>query len=98
MELGDSDMTTIVQFDKTYLTGTLTGINIPGQTITFPSYRLAQKYSAFLERVIRDGDFMRDAATGHRFTVSHVQVFTKHVDTPLPFVSAIRKSRAFSFT
>jgi len=67
--------TAIVQFDKTFLTGNLAGLTIPGQTCTYPEKKQAQRHATFLEKVIREGDFLRDAATGHKFTPSNVHLF-----------------------
>ena len=65
----------IVQFDKTYLSGNLKGLTIPGETCTWPDYRLAQRHAANLCRCITELDFIRDAGTGERYTVSNVQLF-----------------------
>ena len=65
----------IVQFDKTFLSGNLEGITVPGQCISFPSYKTAQRYSAYLEHIIQGNDFCRDYSSGARFTVANIQVF-----------------------
>ena len=68
-------MTTMVQFDKTYLDGNLAGLVIPGETVTYPDDKSAQHHAAFLEKVMRSGDFVRDCGTGKRYSVSNVQLF-----------------------
>ena len=68
-------MKTIVQFDKTFSTGNLAGLTIPGQICTYPNYSGAQHHAAFLEKVMRDGDFVRDAVTGDKYTVSNVHLY-----------------------
>ena len=65
----------IVQFDKTFISGNLNGITVPGQCLPFPSYKAAQRYSAFLARTISNNDFCRDYGSGARYTVSNVQLF-----------------------
>lgn len=65
----------IVQFDKTFLTGNLKDICVPGQCVTYPEYPEAVRHASLLEKVMRDGDFMRDTITGHKFNVSNVQLF-----------------------
>ena len=64
----------IVQFDKTYLDGTLADILIPGQCVSFPNYGTAQKFAALYQRVERDSDFIR-SVNGVRFPVSNIQLF-----------------------
>jgi hypothetical protein len=64
----------IVQFDKTMLEGLLSGMTIPGQTITYSRIEDARRASAFFCKVERENDFIRDAGTGNRFTVSNVRV------------------------
>lgn len=76
LEMGVKTMTThIVQFDKTFHSGTLNGLTVVGQCISFPSYKTAQREAAYLERMMRRQDFAREYATGAKFTVSNVQLF-----------------------
>lgn len=66
---------TIVQFDKRFLDGALAGLLVPGQTITFATYKTAQREAALLCNAEDRDDSIRDTVTGNRFKVSNVQVF-----------------------
>ena len=65
---------TIVQFSKTFLDGTLKGTTVPGQTITFPTYKGDQREASFLCNTEDHDDFIRDAVTGSKFKVSKVRI------------------------
>lgn len=64
-----------VQFDKTFETGNLAGITIPGQVVRYPTRACAERAHLFYTSVEVDGDFMRDAVTGARYRVSNVGLY-----------------------
>ena len=62
----------IIQFDKTYLDGTLVGLTIPGEICRFDSRADAERALRFYHRVEIDRDFIRAVGTGNRYTVSNI--------------------------
>lgn len=67
----------MVQFDKTFLSGALEGLTVPGQVISYPNAARAsaERTLQHYRKVEVTGDFMRDAVTGDKFKVSNVGLY-----------------------
>ena len=68
----------IVQFDVQYVEGTLAGLLIPGNCVTFTERFEAERARDFYQEVELEGGLLRASMTGNSYRVSNIEVHNVH--------------------